>query len=206
MIYLSGAIREEMSGGRSDLGFMLTPRGGHRPDLSRTVWAADTGCFTDPEGFSLQHYLNWLASHSGDAERCLFATAPDVVGDAVATLERSLPVLPVIREAGFRASLVAQDGLETLRVPWDAFDTLFLGGSTPWKLSHHARDLTAEAKRRGKFVHMGRVNSLLRLQTGRMFGCNSADGTYVAFGPDRNLQRLRTWLDAMKTAPCLNFA
>jgi hypothetical protein len=42
-------------------------------------------------------------------------------------------------------------------VPWDAFDVLFLGGTTDWKLGPAAADLTAEARRRGLVVHMGRV-------------------------------------------------
>ena len=59
--------------------------------------------------------------------RCLFATAPDVVGDAQATLRRAY-MLGWIRYAGLPAALVAQDGLEHLAIPWDDFDALFLGG------------------------------------------------------------------------------
>ena len=83
-------------------------------------------------------------------------------GDAAATLTRSAPFLPAIRALGYPAALVAQDGLEDLDVPWDDFDVLFIGGSTEWKLGPHARALAAEAKARGKGVHMGRVNSQRR--------------------------------------------
>lgn len=67
------------------------------------------------------------------------------VGDAAATLTRSAPMLPRIRALGYPAALVAQDGLEHLAVPWDAFDVLFLGGTTDWKLGPAAADLPADA-------------------------------------------------------------
>lgn len=41
---------------------------------------------------------------------------------------------------------------------------------------------------------MGRVNSLRRLRLAQAMGCDSADGTYLAYGPDRNLPRLLGWL------------
>ena len=68
------------------------------------------------------------------------------------------------------------------------------GGSTDWKLGPTARALTAEAKRRGKRVHMGRVNSLKRLRYADAIGCDSADGTYLTYAPDANLPRLLAWL------------
>jgi hypothetical protein len=46
----------------------------------------------------------------------------------------------------------------------------------------------------GKGTHMGRVNSNRRLQYAATIGCDSADGTYLAFGPDQNLPRLLWWL------------
>jgi hypothetical protein len=159
---------------------MLQPGMGNRPPAGQP-WAADNGRFSKPQTYSDESYLGWLDKRSPDAERCLFATAPDVVGDAVATLELSVPMLPRIRAAGYRPALVAQDGLESLPVPWDAFDVLFVGGSTRWKLSETCFSLIAEAKRRGKWVHMGRVNSLRRLTLAASVGCDSADGTYLRF-------------------------
>ncbi|MGH3863561.1 hypothetical protein, partial [Actinokineospora sp.] len=46
---------------------------------------------------------------------------------------------------------------------------------------------------RGKRVHMGRVNSGRRWTYAEHLGCHSADGTFLAFAPDTNLQRLRGW-------------
>jgi hypothetical protein len=199
LIYLSGAQHPDLP---PSVGRMHTPMMGNRVELG-TVWAADTGCFGAPEKHTDDGYLRWLAARAAHAGRCLFATAPDVVGDAAATLERSAPMLPRVRGAGFRAALVAQDGLESLDVPWDAFDALFVGGTTGWKLSEAAYRLVAEAKRRGKWAHMGRVNSWPRLRAAALSGYDSADGTFLAFGPDKNLPRLAGWLGRLERQPAL---
>lgn len=160
-------------------------------------YAIDNGCFAKGAAFDLAGYLAWLTTigQRRDAELCLFATAPDVVGDAAATLERSLPVLPLIRAAGLPAAFVAQDGSEAAGlIPWDSIDALFVGGSTAWKLSDAARGVVAEARRRGKWSHMGRVNSLRRLKLAAEWGCDSADGTRLAFSPSENLSALCGWL------------
>ena len=179
---------------------MLTPMMGNKLPDKRT-WAADTGCFAAPEKHDNNRYLDWLAERRHAADRCLFATAPDVVGNAALTLGRSLPVLGMIRSQGFPAALVAQDGLETLGVPWSEFDCLFIGGSTEWKLSDHAIRLMAEARDRGKWVHCGRVNSKRRYHWCYSHGADSADGTFVAFGPDKNLPRLLRWLTDERQLP-----
>jgi hypothetical protein len=73
---------------------------------------------------------------------------------------------------------VAQDGCEHgLVPPWWSFDALFLGGSTAWKLGPDARALAGRAKQRGKWLHMGRVNSLRRLRYAQAIGCDSVDGS-----------------------------
>lgn len=172
------------------LGAIFTPNQGNK--MLETSWSADNGCFSR-KGFDIDKWHTWLIKKSVHADTCLFATAPDVVGDAQATLDASLPWLPVIRELGFPAAFVAQDGLENLETPWDEFDVLFIGGSTDWKLGPHAAALIHEAKSRGKWVHMGRVNSRKRFEYAKSLGCDSADGTFITFGPSVNLPKVLTW-------------
>jgi len=196
-LYLSGAIRPELLG-MPGTGWMITPNMGNKPLPGR--WGADTGCFS-PKGvrdFNLDAYLRWLAR--GDASSNVFATAPDRVGDPVATLQLSAPVLPLIRQLGLPAAFVGQDGLEDLTVPWDSFDVFFVGGSTEWKLGRGAAELVREALARGKWVHMGRVNSGKRYAYAAELGCDSVDGTFLAFGPTQNLPRLASWI-APATGP-----
>lgn len=183
----SPAIREAMRAG--ELGQLVTPTEGRRP-LPEVQFAADNSCYGKNYPGD-DKWWRWLDNLPRD--RCLFATAPDVVGDAEATLARSAPWLPQIRALGLPAALVAQDGLENLTIPWDTFDVMFLGATTEWKLSEHAHRITREAKRRKKKVHMGRVNSRLRWGIAEYFGCDTCDGTYLTFAPDQNLTRFRTW-------------
>ncbi|MEU3501583.1 hypothetical protein ABZ726_12675 [Streptomyces hundungensis] len=193
------AVRAVMADGH--LGWMSTPAQGNRLPHGQ-VWAADNGRFgTGWPGET--KWFQWLADHAGHASDCRFAVAPDVPMNAVATLSESTPWLPRIRQLGFRAAFAAQDGAESLPMPWDHFDVLFLAGSTEWKLGEAARLLTAEAVRRDKPVHMGRVNSLKRLRYAAEIGCSTADGTFVAFGPDINLRRCLAWTRAVNAQPRL---
>lgn len=99
--------------------------------------------------------------------------------------------------AGLPGAFVGQDGLtlELAEPLWDRFDVFFIGGSTEWKLGPVARELAAEAKARGKHVHMGRVNSGKRVAYARLIGCDSVDGTFLKFAPTENLGRLRKWFE-----------
>lgn len=179
-----------------DIGVMMTPNMGNDATGIATwpYWAADNGCFTAGDSFDLEVYLTWLAKLSIYAGSCLFATGPDVVCDAAATWERSRDVLPTIRQLGYSAALVAQNGIGDGPIDWTAFDVLFIGGDDAWKDGPAADDLMREAKRRGKWVHVGRVNSRRRLRLMQQSKADSADGTYLSFGPDKNLPKLARWL------------
>ena len=168
------------------LGRLLTPR---MPDsLARTVaagipWAADNDAFN---GFKEDAYVAMLDKIEGWSG-CRFVTAPDVVADAAATLDLFAEWRKTLRDLGHPVALVAQDGLEHLAVPWDDLDAMFIGGSTDWKLGRHAAALTAEAKRRGKWVHMGRVNTRRRIDIAKAWGCDSIDGTQFSRFRDTHL-------------------
>jgi hypothetical protein len=181
------------------IGCIITPNQ-HNPVPAGATWCADNGCGPTKKGQPGAAYpgdtafLAFLEAHLPEAGTCAFATAPDVLGDAQATLTRSLPMLPKIRALGYKAALVAQDGLELLEVPWDAFDVLFIGGSTEWKMSPAAAKLIMDAHMHGKAVHFGRVNSLLRLRYADSLYCDSADGTYLTFCPTPNTAKVLYWL------------
>jgi hypothetical protein len=186
----TAAVRQAMSGGL--LGMIATPAQ-HNAIPDDADWCSDNGCFGD--GYPGDDgYLAFLAARSSQLPRCAFAVAPDVPMDMAASLRRSLPMLGRIRALGYPVALAAQNGAGGVTLPWDAFDVLFLGGDTTWKLGAEARALTAGARSQGKCVHMGRVNSLRRLRYADAIGCTSADGTFLAFGPDRNLPELLGWL------------
>lgn len=186
-----------------DIGLLITPdtapRGKNFSYVKHLgkypLWSADNGCFAKPNR-RYDDFVLWLASlPRTDA---LFVPSFDVVGNARATLERSTPLFPAIRCMGFRPAYVAQDGIGDTIIPWGEFDALFIGGSTEFKLSEEARLLVAEAKRRGKWVHMGRVNSFKRLNMADSWGCDSADGTYLQFTGPKGVKDIVNWLVRIK--------
>jgi hypothetical protein len=184
-----------------ELGFIDTPAQGNKRPAGVT-WCADNGAYSDK--FDEAKWWKFLTDNAADAGTCLFAVAPDVVGNAAETLTRSMQWLPKIRALGYPAAFVAQDGLERRSVIddpkwWDTFDVLFIGGTTEWKLGPAARELAAAAKHYGKRIHVGRVNSEKRFRYAAApypfgLGADTADGTFLTFGPLKNLPRLKTWL------------
>jgi len=198
----------------------------HIPDYK--AWALDNGCFTNAGAFNESAWLDrltWIYNEVPEAhERCLFAVAPDVYdpvaqrGDALATIDRSLPVLSKIRDIGVPSAIVYQDGLEKLNheyIPWSEFDVAFVGGSTEFKLGypkewqtgdsiiqHDRRNPETEAffnliertHQEGKQIHVGRVNTEVRLMYSRRIGAASADGTLIARSGQEGLRRITKWL------------
>jgi hypothetical protein len=168
----------------------------HRQIPHFPVYAADNGCFAQGADFDERSWLSWLAGLPRTG--CLFATAPDVLGDAEATWRRSRRALSRIRRLGFPAALVAQDGFDAAAVDWRLVDVLFLGGSTDFKVGPAGAGAAAAARARGVPVHMGRVNSARRVRLAADFGCSSVDGTFLKHGPDRRLPEVLQWLEGSR--------
>lgn len=190
VIYLSGCIPSKQHLRDSllehSVGAMLTPYS-QRNAPEEWTWAADNGCFSSrwDEGA----WLSWLSSKESPQD-ALFATVPDVVADHHGTRARWEQYHSIVRDLGYRPAFVLQDGAHVDDLPWDTMGALFIGGTTDMKLSDLARSIVDEARARGKWVHMGRVNSRRRIQIAFEWGCDSVDGTYLAFAPDFNTPRL----------------
>lgn len=183
-LLVSGATStiREFTHGYPWLGHLLTPRGGHDPSSLFLPWAADNDAFSgfDPHAFCA------MLDRIGESEaNPMWVAAPDVVGNADGTLSRFEIWEWRIHERGLPVAFVAQDGLEKMmrRIPWDRFECLFIGGSTEWKLGEAAAGLMAEAKGREKMVHMGRVNSIERLEYAMRCGADTADGSGFSMFP-----------------------
>lgn len=176
----------------SSLGHLLTPKNRNSIDsiLSTGLfWAVDNGAFS---GFDHVSFSRLLARITGKP-RCLFIVCPDVVGDARATIERFNEWHERVAASG-PVAFVGQDGQEDLPTPWERFQAFFLGGSTRFKLSHAAADICHEAKQRGKWVHMGRVNSRRRMEIASDIGCDSVDGSSASMFGDRYIRQYLGWL------------
>jgi hypothetical protein len=188
-ILINGGPAIDRFGPTGRVGRLVSPRSGNAIPSS-LPWAADNDAYRAWDERRFLAMLRYLDNRPG----CLFVAAPDVVGDARGTLDRFDDWRWEIVGRGLPVALVAQDGLEGLAVPWDEFDALFIGGSTAWKLSAAAEDLGREATRRGKWLHMGRVNSRKRIRHALEIGCDSIDGTGFSRFPDKYLADGLRWI------------
>jgi hypothetical protein len=141
---------------------------------SNKPYACDNDCFN--KNWNREAFISMLQQVAGQP-RLMWVTVPDVVADGDATLKRFRLWLPVFRHYAIPACLVAQNGMTPEQIPWDDITAVFIGGDTEWKLSRDATAIAKEAKSRGKWLHMGRVNSLIRISYAKHLQCDSIDGT-----------------------------
>lgn len=185
IILINGGPRLNRFGYDQFLGRLVSPRSGNRIQPGET-WAADNDAYG---AWDEQRFLAMLKRIEGIPE-CLFVAAPDIVADARATMDRFWNWRYEIVGRGLPIALVAQDGLEDMEIEWIAFDALFIGGTTEWKLSACAADLARESKSRGKWLHVGRVNTRRRLRQAYDIGADSIDGTGWSRFPDHYLRTM----------------
>jgi hypothetical protein len=213
--YLTGSHGPEVMQSatkRNDIGLLVTPLipGYFNHATNYPYFGVDNGVFSKATPFNAKKFrelVTRIAQSAAHKAKALFVVAPDVVGDAKGTLEKFDEWADWIHEQGLPVALAAQDGLENMMasIPWDKVDVLFVGGSTAWKtgaLPDAQRkawnELWMEAHKRGIPIHMGRVNTNLRMAgAAQEIGSATVDGTSLAFGPRVNLERLERNLDQL---------
>jgi hypothetical protein len=173
--------------GHPNLGRLVQPR--HYSSIERTAhagvpWAADNDGFNGVNESAFRAMLERLRGLPG----CLFVAAPDVYCDAPATLANFARWRRELD--GFPVALVAQNGMRPADVPWSEIDALFIGGDDAFKLGPAGERLARVARERGKWLHVGRVNTMRRLRYCATLRADSVDGskwarwkaTYLAGG------------------------
>ena len=188
------------------LGCITTPYD-ERPEGRPVIYdewdvVLDNGCFSNR--WTEEVWWEWLI---GIPRTVRWAVCPDVFDPAggechEATLARWQYYAPRMRRHGFEPAFVCQVGATPNNLPDDA-RVLFLGGTTEWKLGVDAWAIARHAQAERLWLHMGRVNSKRRFDTARMMQCSSVDGTYLTFGPDKNLPQLLGWLAQAEQQPTL---
>lgn len=213
--YISGKHNDTIArraAKRGDIGLLVTPLiPSYLAHAAKYPFmAVDNGVFSKATPFNPENFralVERVAETQEVKSKVLFVVAPDVVGDAARTLDQFGEWADYIHSRGLPAALAAQDGLEDIRVriPWDQVDVLFIGGSTEWKTGQLPpakraawAEIFMEAHRRGIPIHMGRVNTNDRIAgIAQIVGASTVDGTYLAFGPDKNLPKLESMLDEL---------
>ena len=165
-------------------------------------FAVDNGAY-GAEGFRAASFEALLGRLEPHREKCLFVVAPDVVANARRTLECWPSWAERVRP--FPPALVAQDGIEDLPIPWDDFETIFIGGSPGWKMSKDAADVIRAAKILGKSVHVGGVWTVERACHFHKLHADSIDGVRLAINRHQRT-RLLKWLRDGDEAPLLTQA
>jgi len=166
---------------------LSSPRRFYR-DVEGWRWAADNDAYSSWDPDRYRRMLDGIHGLPG----CLFVTAPDVVGDWKTTRQSFEDWYDELVACWQPIGYVAQDGQPAHEVPWQRIDSLFVGGTSHFKMGDDAHQLVREARTRGKWVHMGRVNSHQRLRYAKAIGCDSVDGTSFSWFKDH---RLRDFLD-----------
>lgn len=140
-------------------------------------WLLDNDAFSG--NFDTKKWLRYLIENDKYIPTCIGVSIPDVVGDALTTLRQFSRYWKVVKDLGYPVAFVSQDGITPEITPWDNFQVLFVGGTDDHKLNNEAGIMIAEAKARGKWVHIGRVNSESRIR--QFYMADSVDGTHFRF-------------------------
>jgi hypothetical protein len=169
-------------------GLLRTPHSGHRVEKAIALgmpWAMDNGCFKRYEPKAIISMMRRFQGLQG----CKFMVVPDVVGNHEETLILFRAWLGTIQRYGYPVAFVVQNGATVESIPWGSIQAIFIGGDTAFKYSEVVRAIVKEAKRRGIWVHMGRVNTLERIRYALSIGCDSIDGTSTCIAPEINIKR-----------------
>ncbi len=192
-------VREQYS---ARIGRLVTPR--HYPSIAETVaegitLAADNDGFGGVDHAAFVKMLDALEPFAGAVR---FVTVPDVVCDAGATIAEWRVWAPEVRRRGLTPALVLQNGMVAdyrgVRfadelVPWAEIGAVFVGGDDDYKMSDHVAMIAFEARRRGLWIHVGRVNTVRRLRHAEALHADSADGSGWARFRDAMLPRFSRW-------------
>lgn len=191
-------------GGVIDRRFGILTSPGHSRGIPMGIsagmdWAGDNDCFKN--SFNPDRYFAWLLTMLPYRSTCLFLSVPDVVGNAAATVDSFERWHSDARFIGWPLAFVAQDGQELLDFPDpDKWQTLFVGGSTSWKVSDAAAFCIHRAQQLDMHIHIGRVNWGRRYRYFRgMPGSDdfTCDGTRTRFdGVDVALSQWASYMGA----------
>lgn len=157
------------------VGQLLTPLTRYRLREPARPWAIDNGCYSGLRPDAFTKLLNRERHRIADAK---FVCAPDVVGHADLTLMVFKAWEPILSWCPL--AFVCQDGQMVDGVPWDSIAAIFIGGTTEWKDSRNVEPLISSAQRKGKWVHIGRVNEPVRFCRFELLGADSCDGSGIA--------------------------
>ena len=129
--------------------------------ISGKLYGLDNGCFSKFNSTTWRRLLQ-EAKEQDLVKQPKFVCAPDIVGDARRTIELFDMFYQEIKP--LKVCLVLQDGIGNFSIDWNRVDAVFVGGSDAFKISNEAINACKTAKMLGKWVHVGRVNTVERVR------------------------------------------
>jgi len=179
-IYLSPSTAHQVIENADVFGLIITPRTGIREVIKNGMeWAMDNDVYNGK--FQYEKWKRQLERYLPYKDTCLFIAIPDVLYNARETLEQYGRYKEEVKEMGYKRAIVTQDGMREKDIPWEEIEAIFVGGSDKHKRGKEGGRLIRSAKERGKWVHIGRINSAKSIE--KFKSANSWDGTTICFEP-----------------------
>lgn len=164
---------------------------GLRPDYLLRLW--DALAFHRPPGLR-------FVTCPDDAQR----TSEGIIVSWSGTLALWRSWRDALQVRNLPAAIVLQDGATVDTIPWSEIASVFVGGTTRWKLSKTVERLILTAHAKEKWVHVGRVNTMARVAHFDPLPVDSIDGTQFSMFPDtyipKYLHRLQYRQEGFKHA------
>jgi hypothetical protein len=138
-------------------------------------YVLDNGRFAEAvagKPFNESGFLEHLGRYAFLEQRPRWVVVPDVPFDGDATVEWWKIWAPRLADYKVPLALAVQDGMSVDQVRSINPDVIFVGGTTEWKWR-----TVAEWCRGFPRVHVGRVNSLEKLELLKTLGAESCDGS-----------------------------
>lgn len=151
-------------------------------------WIIDNNQYKD--NWTWAQWWHFLTLMRDFRNNCLGVPIPDKLGDYISTLHYFRVYHAVVRELGYPVALVTQDGMTPEKIPWPLVDCLFVGGSNYHKRGREVELLISEAKRLGKWVHIGRTQAGSTMLT-YWPQADSFDGTTLIRNPTQQEASIR---------------
>lgn len=158
---------------------LLSPNRPYQELQNCAGYAIDNGAwssFVNNKQYDPRPFLNDVEKYGVNAD---FIVIPDVVEDAVATLFAAEKWIPILNE--YRCLIVAQDGMKIQDLETFVADGVgvFIGGSTVYKLKN-IKPIAQLCNQYNVLCHVGRVNSIKRINICINNGAHSFDGSGFA--------------------------
>ena len=147
------------------------------PPMSYAIDNGAWSAYTADREWDPAPFIKTLIEHGSESD---FVVVPDIVAGGAASLDRSLEWLDRVLEHAPTALIPVQDGMTAGDVAGLLGPSVgvFVGGSTEWKIATICEwaDL---ARSVGAWCHVGRVNTVGRMNRCTTAGVTSVDGTSV---------------------------